>query len=375
MNSYEQLKLDIITRVFSRKLPVKEAALILNKSPRTIERYLSRYKKIGARFVKHSNSIRTPVNKISQDLERQVKYLIKSKYFDFNILHLLEILKTNENIIIKRETLRKWSHQIQMTKRKKRRSPAARFKRQRMSQRGILIQMDGSTHQWFGNQKSCLISTIDDATSEILWAEFFHSEDIISCMSVLKKVIELHGLFKVLYVDHAGLYGGPKRVEFSQIKRAMEELGINIIFANSAQAKGRIERSFNTLQDRLIPELRLRGITTFMGANDYLQNSFIPMYWNKRLVVPAENPESCFKPIGDRSIEDIMCIKEYRKINLDHTFSYKSEFYLIEKKFNHSLARQQIEIRTRLDLQVRFFYGLTEIAAKRIAPLYAATAA
>jgi len=320
--------------------------------------------------------MKTPPNKTSPELEQQVKQLIRTKYFDFNILHLMEQLRVNENIIVKRETLRKWSHQIHMIKRKKRRSPVARFKRQRMSQRGILIQMDGSTHQWFGNQKSCLISAIDDATSEILWAEFFHSEDIISCMSVLKKVIELHGVFKVLYVDHAGLYGGPKRVEFAQVKRAMEELGVNIIFANSAQAKGRIERSFNTLQDRLIPEMRLRGITTFKGANDYLQNHFVPEYWNKKLVVQAENSESYFKPLPENyPLEDIMCIKEYRKINLDHTFSYKSEFYLIERQFSYSLARQQIEIRIGLDLKVRFFYGMTEITAKRIAPLSAATAA
>jgi hypothetical protein len=114
--------------------------------------------------------------------------------------------------------------------------------------------MDGSTHQWFGNDKSCFIAIIDDATSDI-HAEFFKSETTQGCLKVIRDFIHKNGLFRTLYVDRAGIFGGPKRCNFSQVQRACEELGIEIIFACSPQGKGRIERAFDTLQDRLIPEL------------------------------------------------------------------------------------------------------------------------
>ena len=147
---------------------------------------------------------------------------------------------------------------------------------------GLLMQMDGSTHRWFGDKKSCLIALIDDATSEI-HAEFFDAETTLGCLKVLRDYIERRGLFKVLYVDKAGIFGGPKRCNFSQVKRACEELGIEIIFANSAQGKGRIERSFDTFQDRLVPELRLKRIKRMESANRYLQETFIPDYWENKI--------------------------------------------------------------------------------------------
>src|SRR5690606_8776957 len=108
----------------------------------------------------------------------------------------------------------------------------------------------------------CLIGIIDDADGEIIYGQFTHWETTLSCMAALKKVIEERGLFKILYVDKAGLFGGKKREGFSHVKKALSDLGIEIIFAHSPQAKGRIERAFKTLQDRLIPELRLNKIRT-----------------------------------------------------------------------------------------------------------------
>lgn len=133
---------------------------------------------------------------------------------------------------------------------------------------GLMLQMDGSTHRWFGNNKSCLIAMIGDANSDI-HAEFFPSEITAGCLKVMRSVIEKSGVFKTLYVDRAGIFGGPKSCNFSQMQRACEELGINIIFASSPQGKGRIERAFDTLQDRLIPELRLHNIIDMAGANSY----------------------------------------------------------------------------------------------------------
>jgi len=214
-----------------------------------------------------------------------------------------------------------------------------------MESPGLLLQMDASTHRWFGDKKSCLIAIIDDATSEI-HAEFFEAETTLGCLKVLRDTIAKNGIFKTLYVDKAGIYGGPKRCNFSQVKRACEELGIEIIFANSAQGKGRIERSFDTFQDRLIPELRLKRIKKLSSANSYLQEQFIPNYWQPKVEVLARNTNSEYAPVPKKvDLGSIFIVKEYRKIRPDHTFSYGNQFFLIESPLRHSIAKQKIEIR------------------------------
>jgi len=146
--------------------------------------------------------------------------------------------------------------------------------------------------------------------------------------------------------EKAGIFGSPKRCNFSQMQRACEELGIEIIFANSPQGKGRIERSFDTFQDRLIPELRLHNISNMQSANRYLQEVFIPEFWRKTIAMSAKNTVSEFIHVLEHlNLEDICVQKEYRKIRNDHTFSYCNKFYLIESPLRHSIAKQKIEIR------------------------------
>ena len=150
-----------------------------------------------------------------------------------------------------------------------------------------------------------------------------------------------------MYVDRAGIFGGPKRCNFSQMQRACEELGIEIIFASSPQGKGRIERAFDTLQDRLIPELRLNNITDMTGANSYLQHVFIPQFWRKNLVVKSKTSDTEYVPVSRyTNLDDICITKVYRKIRNDHTFSYRGKLYFIDSPLKHSIANQKIEIRS-----------------------------
>lgn len=345
MDSKAQLTVDLITKVAQGKMTINSAAKLLNCSRRTIERYLCRYQKIGIQFVVHGNVGKSPHNKIDDKLKQKVQKLIQEKYYDVNLQHLAELLSEQENIAIKRETLRRWAHDIHHVKRAKKRRTKARKKRERMISAGLLLQMDGSTHRWFGNEKACLIAIIDDATSE-LYAEFFPSETTQGCLKVLRDFIKKKGLFKVLYVDKAGIFSGPKRCHFSQVKRACEELGIEIIFANSPQGKGRIERAFDTLQDRLVPEFRLRNIIDIQAANEFLKNTFIPQVWQKICVVQPEVPTHEFTPIPKHlKLDDVCITKEYRKIRNDHTFSYGNNLYLIQSPLRHSIAKQAIEIR------------------------------
>jgi len=355
MDSQAQLTVDIITKVAERKITIANAAKLLNKSRRTIERYLQKYHKVGIQFVVHRNTGKAPTNKTPDSLKRQVQALIKDKYFDVNLLHLAELLKANENIVVKRETLRFWAHDIHHVKRAKRRRVKARKRRERLESPGLLLQMDGSPHRWFGDQTSCLIAIIDDATSEI-HAEFFKSETTAGCLKVLRNYIEKKGLFKVLYVDRAGIFGGPKRCNFSQVQRACNELGIEIIFANSPQGKGRIERSFDTFQDRLVPELRLNHIKDMASANRYLQDIFIPQFWQQKVVVIAKNQDSEYTPVAEHINLDDVCIqKEYRKIRKTSKHDFTAYFAGCHLSVSEvieptKLSMEDMEIKKKLDV-------------------------
>ncbi len=358
LDSKAQLTVDIMSKVAVDKISIINAAKLLNKSRRTIERYLQKHQKVGIYFVVHKNSGKSPANKTSDAIKRTVQSLIKEKYYDVNLSHLKELLDDNEQIQVKRETLRSWAHEIHHVKRAKRRRSKVRKRRERMESPGLLLQMDGSPHRWFGDKKSCLIAMIDDATSEI-HAEFFKSETTLGCLKVLRDYIDKKGLFKTLYVDRAGIFGGPKRCNFSQMQRACNELGIEIIFANSPQGKGRIERSFDTFQDRLIPEFRLNKVNDMDSANRYLQNVFIPTFWHNHIEVISKNNTSEFTSVPEHiNLDDVCVLKEYRKIRNDHTFSYGNKFYLIESPLKHSIAKQKIEIRTcRDDGFIAYFAG------------------
>jgi len=355
MDSQAQLTVDIITKVAERKITIANAAKLLNKSRRTIERYLQKYHKIAIQFVVHRNTGKAPTNKTPDSLKRQVQALIKDKYFNVNLLHLAELLKANENIVVKRETLRFWAHDIHHVKRAKRRRVKARKRRERLESPGLLLQMDGSPHRWFGDQTSCLIAIIDDATSEI-HAEFFKSKTTADCLKVLRNYIEKKGLFKVLYVDRAGIFGGPKRCNFSQVQRACNELGIEIIFANSPQGKGRIERSFDTFQDRLVPELRLNHIKDMASANRYLQDIFIPQFWQQKVVVIAKNQDSEYTPVAEHINLDDVCIqKEYRKIRKTSKHDFTAYFAGCHLSVSEvieptKLSMEDMEIKKKLDV-------------------------
>ena len=209
-------------------------------------------------------------------------------------------------------------------------------------------------------------SAIRNPACEI-YAQFFESETTLGCLQVLHDYIAKKGLFKALYVDKAGIFGGPKRCNFSQVKRACSELGIQIIFANSPQGKGRIERSFDTFQDRLVPELRLHDIQDMDCANRYLLEEFIPSFWSEHVEVIPRCANSEFTPVPEPAdLNDIFIVKDYRKIRNDHTFSYGNKFYFIESPLKHSIAKQKIEIRTTNDDGFTAYFAGRKLAVSEV---------
>jgi transposase-like protein len=288
-----------------------------------------------------------PKNKTPESLKQAVQELMRSKYFDFNMLHALEKIREEMGVDLKRETFRKWCHEIGLVKRRqKRRAPRARHYRERMGIEGQMLLMDGSPHLWFGVTPTCLIAAIDDATGEVPYAEFFPSETTIACLKVLHKIVEKRGAFRLLYVDRAGIYGGIKRQGFSQVVRALSEIDTHVIHANSPQAKGRVERLFKTLQDRLIPEMRLRGIHNMEEANTYLNEVFLPEEFHPRFrVKPKEPHKSAYRLLHAAiNLNQIFVVKERRLVGNDHTISLGGKRFMIDEKLRHSIHGQTIEL-------------------------------
>lgn len=367
MSKTGQFTHQAVSDFLQNKLTRRETAELLQVRERTVTRLARRIEKKGLFGVIHGNRERTPSNKKPKTLQSDVMKLVEEKYFDFNMTHCLEILKTSHGLEIKYATFRRWCHERHLVKRRKRGKGVARNRRVRMASEGLLLQMDGSPHRYNGKDEWCLIAAIDDATSDIPYAEFFLSEDTINCMTVMQKIIERKGIPYAIYVDNAGCLGGGKRTGFNQFKRACDELGIRIIFASSPEAKGRIERTWDTFQDRIVPEMRIRNIFRMPAANDYLQNQFIPNYWQPNNTVVARDLERKYKPLPSQiDLREIFCVKEHRSVNRDHTLSWDGTIYQLESPLKYSIRGQKIEFRTYQDLSWRAFFANQPIVLKLV---------
>lgn len=358
MSKNEQFTFQIVSDFLNAKLTRKEAAELLQIRERSVSRIAARIRKKGFQGAIHANRGKSTHNKNPAAFENMVMQLVEKRYYDCNMTHALELLKEEQGIEVKYSTFRRWCHRRQLVKRRKRRRAKARYARVRMPNEGLLLQFDGSPHRYNGKDEWCLIAAIDDATSDIPYAEFFHSEDTLSCMQVMKRILEIKGIPQAIYVDHAGWFGGAKRQNFAQFKRACEELGIRVIFASSAEAKGRIERTWNTIQDRIIPEMRLRNIYRMPAANHYLQKQFLPNYWKPRNTIAAQSLESRYRPLpASVDLNEIFCIKEYRAVKRDHTLSWNGEIYQLQSPLKYSIRGQKVEFRTYLNLTWKAFFA------------------
>lgn len=372
LNSKEQLKLDVITKVIQQKLTIRSAQKILDKSERTIHRYLKQFRELGPLFVKHKNWNKPPANKTLWEVKSEALKLAKEKYFDFNRKHAWEKLTEVEGIPIGYDSFNRWCNEENiLTKKTNKRRRKKHYRRDRMKQKGLMIQMDGSPEVWFGLRKRSLVIAIDDADGELISGNFSPTETTFSCMEVIKNVLKTRGIFNLLYVDKAGIFGGNpsskygvKREGFSQLKDRLEALNIQVLHAHSPQAKGRVERTFNTLQDRLIPEMRLAGIKTIEEANKFLNEYYIPEVYNKKFTVKPESNESAFIPIlPGLDIDEHFYRSEKRVVRNDHTISLRGKI-LDLKKTDDNIVGQQIELRFYPNETIRIFWNDQELYFK-----------
>jgi len=359
-------------------LRVDQAAEELHLSTRQIFRLKKRLKEEGIQGLIHKNRGKPSPRRIPDTLTDIIDYLYRGKYDGFNLSHFTEMLEEKEKIFISRETVRgillkKSSYE------KKKRYPKHRFWREPMPKEGMMLQYDTSDHAWLEARgpKIKLIGGIDDATKNVPYAQFAYQDTVEENMATFKKIVKKKGIPLSLYVDkdskfittrHGGLYVNIKKEqEKTQMARAWEELGINVIFAESPQGKGRIERLWGTFQDRLVSELRLEGISSLERANEYLHSVFLPKY-NKRFTRGPKIKEIAYRMVPEEvDLDQIFCVKEERRVQKDNTISYKGKLYqILSTKTRFSFTKAKVEVQKRLDESIHIFYKKEELPCKSI---------
>jgi len=329
----DMIRQGVLIKLVAGESTVAEAAAALKLCRRQVQRVKKRFQEVGPEALIHGNCGRTPPHAIgSAEKEKTIK-LIQEKYYDFNFSHLSEMLAVHEGISLSRETLRQWLRPLGLG-RKLRRQRRHRRRRQRSARVGQMLFLDGSPHVWFGQEKSTLILCTDDATGNPLFGLFQPQEDLHGCLQVSLAVCQRYGLPACFYLDrasqftttrHGGVHVQQSDQQPTQFERAMGELGIQLIFAHSPQARGRGERINGSFQDRLVAELRYHGIHTAAEATAYLNSSFIPTY-SARFGVPAQDAETAWRPVPPGvDLRHILCQRYERVVKNDNTVSVQGQ--------------------------------------------------
>lgn len=354
MNKNQRRTYQLAMEVTRQKLSIQEFSVLIGRSYRQARRIVQRVRSKDALGVLHGNHGRQPCNKTTEANEQELLRLLRTRYYDFNLTHFREMILEREGIQMGKNIIHRLAKANDLVKRPKRRPRKIHKPRIRMPSEGMLVQFDGSEHNWFSNFICDLIVGIDDATSKIVGAEFFIGETSLHCLKVMKDITVSYGIPDGYYLDEAGYFGKKDRdQERTQIGRALESLGSKVIIAGSAQAKGRVERLFNTLQDRLIAEMRLAGIKTIPQANRFLKEIFVSRF-NERFGVPSRSAEKRYRsPDKDINLELVFCKKDHRKVSHAHSFTWNGQIYVIENS-PRDFRFRTININTHLNGTVSY---------------------
>lgn len=336
MSERELNRVEVIAQVVRGKLSNASAGNLLDLSVRQISRLVTRYRNEGASGLRHRARGKRPNNQIS-DAKREYAQLVISEYYsDFGPTLAAEKLEEHHGLKVSRETVRKWMIEagIWLNKAQRRTLHQPRHRREAY---GELIQIDGSDHRWFEERGDpcTLLVFVDDATSKLMQLQFVPSESAFSYFSALEQYLGKHGRPVAFYSDKHSVFkvanteakGGAGMTQFG---RALSELNIEILCANSSQAKGRVERANRTLQDRLVKELRLAGISDMETGNAFLEG-FIERFNARFAKVPAR-PDNLHRALNvepDR-LADILCWREKRYVTQQLTVSYNRKMFILE---------------------------------------------
>lgn len=352
----------VLEHVVDGGLTIDQAAHILKLSTRQVDRLLVRYRD-GPAALSHGNRGRPPANRIDAARRARLVELATTTYAGVNRAHLAELLAEREGMVIAARTLRRILAEASLAPVRRRRPPRHRSRRDRMAREGLLLQVDGSRHRWFGPELpfATLVAGIDDATGLVTGATFRLAEDAAGYFTMLTRTAEGYGLPGAIYSDRHGIFlrepGRPPTLteqltgkrSFTQVGRALDELDIGWIGARSPQAKGRVERLWGTFQDRLVSELRLAGITTIEAANAFLPGFLVRH--NARFAVPASEPETAWRSVPDGvSPEAIFCFHYPRRVANDATISWPGDALALPRRPDgRSWVGRSVSLQERLD--------------------------
>jgi len=365
----EQKRLFVITEVLAGRWTALQAAAKLELSVRQMRRLLPQghrddvaaYRRDGPTGLVHRNRGLPSPRRLPSDLRHRVLVMARSSYADYNDHHLTDILAEDHGIQLSRSSVCRLRREASLVSPRKKRPPRHRSWRPRRPQSGMLLQVDGSHHPWLEDRgpELCLIAAIDDATGEVPWAVFRPEEDAAGYFLLLRHISQSHGLPLAVYADRHTIFQSPKKASIaeqlagkpprSQFGRLLHELAIQLIPAYSPQAKGRIERLFGTLQDRLVKALRQAGASSLDDADQVLQR-FLPGF-NSRFAVPPAQPGSSYRPWpAGLQPDTVFCFKHERVVAKDNTLSFNGHRLPIAPGRNRSsYARCRVELHQLLN--------------------------
>ena len=338
----------LIEACINGQCTVKQVANALGLSERRVKQIKKEVKENGVKSIQHGNRGRKPKNTISNETKKKILELRSSYQYELsNFKHFQEILKERENIDISYSALYNILHNAGIKSPKKHRKSKLHHRRKRKESEGMMLQADGTPFDWFGNgEKYSLHGFVDDATGKITGLYMCKNECLLGYLEVLRQTLENYGIPISLYPDKYSVFFPPKKVDdhvtieeqlngrekgITQFGRIVEELGITMFPANSPQAKGRIERLWETLQSRLVTEFRINNITTMEQANTFLSN-YIDIYNSKFAIEPLNKNNVFLKLPKKYNLDELLCVKFERTIDNAGVFSVNnSKFQILDR--------------------------------------------
>ena len=360
---------DVLLKAMAKKITWWTAAEIIGVSDRTIRRWRERLEKEGYKGLADRRKGKPSFRRVALPTVEEVLRLYQEKYYDLNVRHFQEKLREEHGIQLSYS----WVYQALvgagLVQKRRRRAPHRR-RRQRRPLPGMLLHIDGSKHRWFNDDRWYdLLVILDDATSQIYYAQLVEEECTRTVMQALREVIESQGLFCALYSDRGShFFVTPKAGEkvdkqrLTQVGRALRELGVQMIPAYSPQARGRSERNFGTWQGRLPQELRLAGIGSREQANQFLTERYVAEF-NAKFAVPAAEKGTAFRRCTRTDLDWIFTVQSERVVAKDNTVAIGERRWQLDKtRFRHTLAGCTVTIHQHLDGKVSIRYGPHTVA-------------
>lgn len=364
-------RMKVLESLIRKEISREEAAVRMKISSRHVSRLVKKYAIGGVNSLVHKNRGKPSSRKMAEDKRKEIVRLIETHYNDFGPTLASEMLKERHNIAIHKEVLRRimieaglWNKKRKRTKHRSWRPPKKHF--------GEMTQSDSSFHDWFeGRAPWCyLIRYVDDSSKTLLHAEFATSESYHSIATSTIAYFQKWGMPQQLYTDKGKVYRVNQNNEnnefITQYQEALQIVKVELIHAHSPQAKGRVERSFQTDQDRLVKYLRLANISDIEAANKYLQEVYIPLF-NSKFSRPPQCQGDMHTPLGDINLFDIFCLREQRKVHNDWTIRYKNRLLQIADSMPAIVKpRDIVTVSERLDGSLRLTIRTSEIEFKEI---------